>query len=182
MVPVQQPASLSALWISGGMSQLGCGSSGALPLMISLERQERDAQSGDEKGGAARLTANLAGCLRRQHSKFYVTRCAARLCSLNCEDFFAPPCKLEHMRSAPTKCLAIAAFFVYLRPCAQALSSALRLFDQTYPLILIFNERRKSASRLPLAEHVTSPDSLYACNCIRQPCNTPFRCLQFNLC
>lgn len=71
-------------------------------------------------------------------------------------------------------------FSVYLRPCVQALSSALGLFDQTYPLILIFNERRKSASRLPLAEHVTSPNNLYACNCIRQPRNTPFRCLQFN--
>lgn len=151
--------------------------------MISLERQERDAQSGDEKGGAARLTASLAGCLRRQHSKFYVTRCAARSCSLNCEDFFSHlPASWNTRDPLLQNVWQSLRFFVYLRPCVQALSSALRLFDQTYPLILIFNERRKSASRLPLAEHVTSLDNLYACNCIRQPRNTPFRCSQFNPC
>lgn len=162
---------------------MGCGSSGALPLMISLERQERDAQSGDEKGGAARLTANLAGCLRRQHSQFNVTRCAARSCSLNCEGFFSHlPASWNTCDTLPQNVWQSLRFFVYLRPCVPALSSALRLFDQTYPLILIFNERRKSASRLPLAEHVTSTDNLYACNCIMQPRNTLFRCLQFNPC
>lgn len=181
MVPVQQPASLSALWISGGMSQLGCGSSGG---GVSLERQERDAQSGDEKGGGVLLVSRRTSqdaYARRQHSQFYVTRCAARSCSLDCEDvlllFFAPPCKLEHMRSTPTECWAASP-----RPRVPARSGALRLFGQTYPFILIFNESRKSAWRRPLAEHVTSPDNLYACNCIRRPRNAPFRCLHFNPC
>lgn len=78
---------------------------GALPLMIGFERQEWEALSADERGwwwwgvgggvGAARIAANPAGCLRTRRSLFYVTRCAARLCSVY---FSHLPCKLQHMR------------------------------------------------------------------------------------
>lgn len=60
--------------------------------MIGSERQERDAQCGDDDGDAAAdddedgdggvCLNTLVECLRRQLSKLYVTLCAARLCSL----------------------------------------------------------------------------------------------------
>lgn len=64
-----------------------------------------------------------------------------------------------------------------LRPCSVRCASP--LFTQTY-LIVMSNWRRKSAPRLPLANHVTSLDNQYAGDCITQPHNASWRCLEFN--
>ena len=150
--------------------------------MIRSERQDGDAQSDGEGGVSLPTNPAEKTCAGRQtgstvdlipHTELHAYLTAPSIPSdwrfMSAERWSWSTCShfwlQDHLESTAWLNAALGCWRS-VRPCS--VHRALPRSSQTSPLIVIFKWRTTAAPRLPLANHVTWLDNLYAGDCITQ--------------